>query len=322
MNTRVSRRTFLKTSALGATVAGAACATKIVEHGLLPDVPVIDTHTHFYDPSRPQGVPWPGKGDALLYRTVLPKDYRALPQPWRVAGTVVVEASPWIEDNQWVLDLAAKDPFIVGLVGNLPENSEEFRKGLKRFARNKLFRGIRIGHPRVTKSLSDAALLADLKQLIAHDLELDINGGPAMLPDIERLATALPDLRIAINHVANVRIDGKTPPEDWRRGMEACAWHKNVFCKVSALVEGTGHTDGTAPKDVEFYRPVLDHVWNCFGENRLIYGSNWPVSDRFASCATVQSVMIQYYADKTREATLKFFAGNALAAYKYVQRAA
>ena len=81
---------------------------------------LIDTHTHFYDPTRAQGVPWPPREDKLLYRTVLPKDYRALAVPQPVTGTVIVEASPWLEDNQWVLDLSEREPFIVGFVGNLP----------------------------------------------------------------------------------------------------------------------------------------------------------------------------------------------------------
>ena len=72
---------------------------------------VVDTHTHFYDPSRPQGVPWPPKSETTLYRTVLPAEFQKLAEPQGVKGTVVVEASAWVEDNQWVLDLAANDPF-------------------------------------------------------------------------------------------------------------------------------------------------------------------------------------------------------------------
>src|SRR3954463_3661175 len=76
-----------------------------------PKLDIIDTHTHFYDPTRPQGVPWPGKGDKKLYRPVLPSEYKQLAKPFGVVGTIVVEASPWVEDNQWLLDLAAKEPF-------------------------------------------------------------------------------------------------------------------------------------------------------------------------------------------------------------------
>ncbi|MEM7013931.1 MAG: amidohydrolase, partial [Verrucomicrobiota bacterium] len=63
------------------------------------DLDVIDCHTHFYDPTRPEGVPWPGEGSAL-YRTVLPKHLRGLKAFRPVTGTVIVEASPWVEDNQ------------------------------------------------------------------------------------------------------------------------------------------------------------------------------------------------------------------------------
>ncbi len=313
----LTRRTFLQVS--GASVAGwttgpslfaAAAATRAL----------IDTHTHFYDPARPQGVPWPGKNDASLYRTVLPRDYRSLPAPQRVTGTVVVEASPWIEDNQWVLDLAANDPFIVGLVGNLPVGTGEFAGHLKRFSANPIFRGLRIGHNGLHEGLTQPRYLADLALLVKHDLELDVNGGPEMLSDVARLARELPGLRIVINHLANVKIDGQAPSATWQRDLAAAARHKNVFLKVSALVEGTGRSDGTAPRDVKFYQPTLDVAWETFGIDHLIYGSNWPVSERFASLATVQGIVTDYFTTKGTQALTKFFDRNALAAYKWVKR--
>ena len=83
-----------------------------------PDVPaVIDTHTHFYDPARPGGIAWPAKDDAALYRRATPEDFKNLAEPLGIAGTVVVEASPVIADNEWLLELAAREPFILGVVG-------------------------------------------------------------------------------------------------------------------------------------------------------------------------------------------------------------
>ena len=61
---------------------------------------IIDTHIHLYDPTRPQGVPWPPKTEALLYRPVLPGAYAEMVRPLGVTGAVVVEASGWLEDNQ------------------------------------------------------------------------------------------------------------------------------------------------------------------------------------------------------------------------------
>ena len=281
---------------------------------------IIDTHTHFYDPMRTGGVPWPGKGDKQLHRTTLPADYLAQPVPQPVTGTVVVEASPLVEDNQWILDLAAKNPFIVGFVGNLKPGEEAFAGHLKRFAANRLYRGIRVNEGAVRTGMANPAFVADIRRLADLDLELDVNGGPTLLPEVARLARELPTLRIVINHLANTRIDGKNVSPTWRADLEAAAKFPQVFLKVSALVEGTGKNDGTAPREVEFYRPWLDVAWNAFGPDRLVYGSNWPVSERFAKLATVQGIVHDYFSARGREALEKFFARNALAAYKWIKR--
>src|SRR5262245_44836365 len=147
-----SRRAFLQASLAGAVGAAALAHSRAAEAG---PVPALDAHTHFYDPTRPQGVPWPGKDDKILYRRVMPDEFRTLVRPHGVTGTIVVEASPWLEDNQWLLDLAAKEPFIVGIVGNLDPLHAEFPKHVARFARDRRFRGIRIGHTVPQKNLED-----------------------------------------------------------------------------------------------------------------------------------------------------------------------
>ena len=295
-------------AASGQTAAGAGSFT------------LIDTHAHFYDPTRPQGVPWPPREDKLLYRTVLPKDYRALPVPMPVTGVVMVEASPWIEDNQWVLDLAANDPFIVGFVGNLPVGTKPFAGHLKRFAANKLFRGLRIRDRKLEGTLDDLAFVADLKLLADYDLSLDLVGGREILPYADRLAKEVPGLRIIIDHLAGVAVDGKPPLADWVQQMKALVRRPNVYCKLSGLVEGTGRSDGSAPRDVGFYRPVLDAMREMFGPERLLYASNWPVSERFAPLATVQGIVADYYHSHGPRAEEQVFAQSAKAAYRWVQR--
>jgi L-fuconolactonase len=115
-------------------------------------------------------------------------------------------------------------------------------------------------------------------------------------------------------------VDGRAPPAEWVRALNQAAQHPNVFAKVSGLVEGTGHTDGTAPADAEFYRPVLDVVWAAFGPERLIYGSNWPVSERFAPLGRVQTIVQDYFAASGRGALERVFAQNAQTAYRWVKR--
>ncbi len=310
-----TRRDFLAGSlGLAAGLCSATFAKAEAAHG------IVDTHTHFYDPTRPEGVPWPGKDDKALYRRVLPDDYKKIASPLGVTGTVVVEASPRVEDNQWVLDLAEKDKFVLGLVGNLTPGQEDFAKHLARFAQNPLFRGIRVNAGPLKAGLERPEFLADIRRLSEADLELDVNGGPELLPLVDRLAAKLPELRIVINHLANVRIDGPKLDEVWLAGLKATAQHKHVFMKVSALVEGASRDGKPAPRDPGFYVPVLDAVWNAFGDDRVIYGSNWPVSERAADLATVQKIVMEFARGRGAAALEKFSIRNAKTAYRWPDR--
>ena len=315
MSDHCTRREFLAASALGVASLAGGCAT-----GAADSAPgIIDTHTHFYDPTRPQGVPWPPKNDAVLSRPVLPEEWRRLAQPLGVTGTVVVEASPWLEDNQWILDLAAHHPSLFGFVGNIKPGRAEFAAELKRFAVNPLFRGIRVGVWEKS-ALDDSAVRSDLGLLADLDRALDVLTGPERLEQVAALAAALPSLRIIVDHCANVRIYGTEPPSIWLAGLGACARHQNIFMKVSGLVEGSGRKDGTAPAELDFYRPTLDAIWEAFGADRVIFGSNWPVSARFASYETVFRIVNEYFTAKGAAAREKYFSKNARRAYKVVRR--
>jgi predicted TIM-barrel fold metal-dependent hydrolase len=146
---------------------------------------------------------------------------------------------------------------------------------------------------------------------------LDLNGGAETFLAAAKIADKLPDLRIVVNHMGNPSIDGKEPPEAWRKavGVGAAAG-KNVWSKLSALVEGSGQRDGKAPRGVAFYRPTLDVLWNAFGADRLLFGSNWPVSDAFASYATVFDLAAGFVKSKGKVAFDKVFGGNAKSAYQ------
>lgn len=307
----VTRRGFVQSAAAAVAALGLPTRSGSAE----PRIDVIDAHTHFYDPTRPEGVPWPSKSDALLYRPVLPDEFKKLTREQHVTGTIVIEASEWLEDNQWLLDLAAREPFIMGVVGRLDVADKDFARHLDRFAKQRAFRGIRINHDPLKMALQRPAHLERLRLLAEADRELDVNGGPEMPADVARLTEAIPELTIVINHAANLMIDGKSVPDAWLSGMRAAAKSKRVFCKVSALVEGTQKTHRDAPDDVAFYRPVLDALFDVFGEDRLIYGSNWPVSARAARYATVYQIVAAYFAEKGQAAAEKFFRRNAIAAY-------
>jgi L-fuconolactonase len=111
-------------------------------------IPIIDSHIHLFDKSRPEGSPYPSETSLLgqNFQSALPARYRAVAGPFGVVGAIVIEAqvgSPRIEDNQWVLDIAARDPVIVGTVGRLDPGSSDFGRNLERFRKDRLFLGIR-----------------------------------------------------------------------------------------------------------------------------------------------------------------------------------
>ena len=279
---------------------------------------IIDTHTHYYDPTRAEGVPWPDPNDDVLYRRVLPDDFKTLAVPEGVVGTVVVEASPWVEDNQWILDLAADEPFIVGFVGNLDIADDAFVQNLARFAANPLYRGVRTHASRLADVAANGRL-TPLHALAERDLELDLLLRPEDLPTVAAVAAELPDLRVVLDHLAGVRINGDAPNAEWLAGIRAVGARDNVYMKVSALVESADAAP--PPDDLGYYTPTLDALWDAFGADRLVYGSNWPVSERYAPYATVQRLVSEYFDSKGAEARAKYFRDNSKAAYKWLDRA-
>lgn len=307
----MNRRRFLQTTAAATLLPGITQAAP-------PATRIIDTHTHFYDPTRPEGVPWPGKG-TKLYRKVLPADWRALAEPHGIKETVIVEASQWVEDNQWILDLAEKEKCIVGFVGNLDPNDAAFATNLQRFAKNPIYRGIRWRGDLVRIDANRDKVLAGAKLLAQHGLQLDLNGPPTMLPHAAQLAADVPDLRIVIDHLGASGDPQSLRPE-WKENIRTAAKQPNIFMKVSALVEQVKCEEGQAPRDTAYYLPILNHLWETFGPDRLIYGSNWPVSDKGAPYDVVFKIVDEYFRSKGTEACEKYFWKNSLTAYRWIER--
>ena len=250
------------------------------------------------------------------YRTVLPEHHKALAVPEGVTGTVVVEASLWLEDNAWILDLAAQDPHIVGLVGHIDPDRPGFGADLARFAANPLFRGIRCSG-RYFEDVERGTFLADMEILAAHDLELDVLVRQQHVDGLLTLACRLPELCIVVDHIAHMPIDGQAVKPEWVEIYGRMAEQPNVYIKVSAVMEQS--TVQPAPVGVDFYRPALDAMWTAFGENRVIYGSNWPVCERAGTFKQSIDIVKAYLANKGQAAWDRYFWRNGQAAYKWRQ---
>ena len=278
---------------------------------------VIDTHTHFWDAGRPAP---PGRPKAVPFsngRTVLPEEYAAAAARAGITGTVVVEASGWVEDNVWLLEQARRNPVIVGVVGNLSEvmGTPRFAETLARLSADPLFRGVRL---QKAEDLARPDWQEDLKALAAKGLAVDLNaGGVAALDVVAANAGRFPTLKIVLDHAAYIDFC-KPPPEDWIRAFERAAAAPNVSCKVSRFQEQAGRKP--APASIEPYRAVLDLLWRVFGEDRLIFGSNWPLSESAGPLPDAVAVMKPYFDAKGASAARKFFSGNAKTVYGWVAR--
>ena len=308
----VDRRTFLGIASGVASAKMSAQAT----------VPIIDTHIHLFDPRRPQGVPWPEKTDTVLYHPALPDRYRKIAAPLGIVGAIEVEASPWLEDNQWVLDVAAKDTIIVGAVGDLEPGKPEFRKQLERFHRNPLFLGIRYGNlwnRDLSSQLSKPKFVEDLKALANAGLELDTaNQDTTLIAATVRLTDLVPNLRVVIDHLPQFDPPSETAARRaYHANLRELGKRQQVYLKVSEVLR---RVDGRVPDDVGFYRPRLDELWEIFGEDRLMYGSDWPNSDLWAPYPQVLKIVREYVNEKAPAVAEKVFWKNSIAAYRWVKR--
>jgi L-fuconolactonase len=278
--------------------------------------PIIDTHIHIFDTTRPQGVPWPEKTNSVLYKPATPDRYRSIAVPLGITGAIVVEASPWLEDNQWVLDVAAKNPIILGVVGNLEPGKPEFAKQLERFHRNPLFRGIRYGNlwnRSLAAEMAKPQFVADLKLLSKAGLSLDTaNPDPELIGAVLRVTDRVPDLRVIIDHLPQMK------EKAHGRDLEELGKRPQVYVKLSEVFR---RIDGQVPKDLALYRPTLDALYSTFGEDRVLYGSDWPNSDNWRPYPEVLRLVQDYFATKGPAAADKYFSKNSIAAYRWKTRA-
>ncbi|MBL8233165.1 MAG: amidohydrolase family protein [Bryobacterales bacterium] len=282
---------------------------------------MIDTHIHLYDPSRPQGVPWPPKTNTLIYKSTLPSRLREVTKGLGVVGAVEVECSPWLEDNQWVLDVAAKDNIIVGMVGNLEPDKPEFRSQLARFAKNPLYRGIRYGYL-WDRNLADAirrpAFVDGLKELAKMNLALDTaNPSMRLLDDVIRINDLAPDLRVVMDHLPALA----PKPEEraaYLAKLKELGKRPNVFVKLSAVLRQIDSKP--VSYQLKDHKAKLDLLFETFGPDRVMYGSDWPNSDPSANYTQVLTIVQEYFHPKGKEIAEKYFWRNSQKVYRWVKR--
>ena len=228
----------------------------------------IDAHQHFWQPARGD-YGWLADAPATLQRDFMPADFLPIAARCGIDGTVLVQAAPTLAETRFMLDLADAHPFIRGVVGWCDLARPESLASL--------------AHPRlvgIRPMLQDIAetayilgpeLAGGLEAVIAQDLVFDALIQPRHLGVIDTLLRRHERLRLVVDHGAKPSIGGGGFAA-WAEGMAALAAHAGVHCKLSGLV-----TEAAGGWDAASLAPYVGHLRNCFGAERLLWGSDWPV---------------------------------------------
>jgi len=278
-------------------------------------IPIIDTHVHLFDPSRPQGVPYSGpRGQPP--QMALPAYYRQQIPGTGITGAVVVEASPWIEDNLWILERANSDSLFVGVVGNLDPSKADFGEYLNRFSKDPLWKGIR--YARVWQMDNGKQVL---KPGMAEGLKLLSQAGQTLdmaNPSFDLLRGALlamdaaPDLHVVMDHMPS--LDPETQPL-YDSLIAELGSRPNFAIKLSQVIHKNDKGDiVTAPP------ARLDQLMTAFGEDRVMFGGDWPNSVGTATIPKAVSLMQDYFANRPRIQAEKYFWRNSQRIYRWKKR--
>jgi L-fuconolactonase len=271
----------------------------------------IDAHQHFWKYS-PAAYDWIGEEMMALQRDFLPGDLQPLLAANGLDGSIAVQACQTIEETQWLLELAEKSNFIEGVVGWVDLRSPGLPAQLEGLATHSRLVGVR--HV-VQAETDDEFMLRDdfqrgITLLAGYDLTYDLLLFPRHLPVAVKLVEKFPEQPFVLDHIAKPGIaDGLMDP--WEKGMRALAQHENVYCKLSGMVT-EARWKQWRPED---FRPYLDVVFEAFGPQRLMIGSDWPVCTVSGTYAETLAIVNDYIEPLAPSQKAQILGGNCASFY-------
>src|SRR5438034_2658701 len=270
----------------------------------------LDAHQHFwtYDPVQ---YPWIPKGSPLQ-RDWLPIDLPPLLARAGLDGSIAVQARQTVTESHWLLSLADRSTLVKGVVGWVDLRSEGVEEQLAELSKHPKFAGVR----HVVQDEPDANFMLGtdfvrgVGKLRSFNLTYDILIYPKQLPAAIELARRFPEQPFVLDHLAKPFIrEGIISP--WREQIRELAKSGNVMCKVSGMVTEADHASWK-PAD---FKPYLDVVFEAFGEDRLMYGSDWPVCLLAGSYEQVFGLVDGFTRQSGPTGREKIFGGNAARFY-------
>lgn len=243
----------------------------------MPNFPIVDTHVHLWNPAKLR-YPWLEEVPSLN-RSFLLEDYRSACGAIDVEAMIFLECDAHPDDSlkeaAWVTSLSKEEPRIKGIVASAPlEKGEAAESVLEELADNPLVKGIR----RLIQSESlefcvQPDFIKGVQMLEKFGLSFDICIYHPQLANTVKLVQSCPGVQFILDHIGKPDIKDQRL-EPWKREIKALAALPNVLCKISGLVT-EADVDSWTDDDL---RPYIDHVIESFGFDRVIYGSDWPVS--------------------------------------------
>ncbi len=233
----------------------------------------IDSHQHFWSPTRGDYGWMGGAGLEHLRRPFLPPDLQPHLKTFGIDCTVLVQAAPTVNETEYMLGVADATDFIAKVVGWIDFENRDDVKHLQRLANHPKFSGVRpmiqdLPDPEWMHR-KDVAWAFDA--IIDLDLTFDALGFPIHIEPFQRLFDRYPSMRIVIDHCMKPRIRDAAFA-DWATGLHKLAETTPVFCKLSGLA-----TEAKLGWTTEILAPYARHIIKSFGPSRVMWGSDWPV---------------------------------------------
>lgn len=271
----------------------------------------IDSHQHFwrFDPVRDS---WITDDMKVIQRDFLPADLAPILMENGIDGCVAVQADQSEEQNAFLLELAADNPFIKGIVGWVDLRAENIKDTLefyKGYDKMKGFRHVLQGEQDRSLMLRDE-FKRGISMLEGFGYTYDILIYTDQIKYSEELVKAFPNQRFVIDHIAKPDIKNQRIDE-WAADMKALAGHENVSCKISGMVT---EADWQHWKAADF-EPYLDLVFGAFGATRVMFGSDWPVCEVAGGYGKVIGLVQDYTSKLSQTEQELFWGGNAIKFY-------
>ena len=271
----------------------------------------VDAHQHFWEYT-PEQYPWMDEALSLLKRHFLPPDLLSELVKADLEGTVAVQARQSLEESRWLLELSDHYPSILGVVGWVDLCASNVEDQLERFQTHPKFVGVRhvVQDEPDDQFMLRPEFIRGISKVQSFDLRYDILIFPRQLPAAIELVKQFPEQPFVLDHIAKPLIKvGTLMP--WEAQIRELAQFENLTCKVSGMVT-EAEWEQWVPGD---FRPYLDVVFEAFGEDRLMYGSDWPVCRLGGEYGRIYRLAEEYVSQFSAEAQAKFFGGVASAFY-------